>query len=224
MKSIQVSERIITNTYEKLDNIPHYESNMYYKDGKVYKIYNKMFRMFRYKNMYLLTDNKFINACNIIEGLFQGDKFIGVSMDYLKDFKTLYNILIDLDLYQVKLIFEYILDFYTDALNKNFLYWDIHLNNMGFSKEKFYIVDIDSMQYKPSKIHKKYAINSLLCMFYEMCLKTKIRNNYINYKDIIFYMCERESYLNNNMTIDELKEIINNTSEDEIKEKKLLLY
>ena len=223
MKIKQVSEKIIMNTFKKLDDVPHFESNMYLKDDKIYKIYNKMYRAYRYKYMYLLTDNKFKYACNIIDELFQGDKFIGVRMNYLENFKTLYDILNDLDLYQVKIIFNYILEFYLDALNKNFLYWDIHLNNMGFSNEKFFVVDIDSMQYNPSKIHMKYSINNLLCMFYEMCLKTKIRNNYLNYKDIIFCMCESESYLNNNMTIDELKKIIDNTTPSDIKEKKLLL-
>ena len=224
----QVSERIIVDNYEKLDNmledqINHYESNLFYKDGIVYKIYNKIYRSERYKNMYMLTDKNFINACNVIDELFQGDKFIGITLPYLENFKTLYSLLNNLDLYEIKIIFNSILEFFNETLDNNFLYWDIHLCNMGFSNDKFYIVDIDSMKYNFNKNDLSYAINNLLCLFYELCFKTHIRKEYDNYKNIVFYLCDNEKYLNNEMSLDDLKKIIDNTTQDFIEINKLIL-
>ena len=222
MKIKQVSEKIIANNYEKLDNIKHMESDLYLKDGLVYKIYNNVYRLDRYKYMYMLTDINFINACNVIDELFQGDKFIGITLPYLQNFKTLLTLLNNLDLYETKIIFKSIIEFFNEALNKNFLYWDIHLNNMGFSKDKFYIVDIDSMIYNYSKKDLSYAINNLLCLFYELCFKTHLRAKYDNYKNIIFYLCDNEKFLNNELNLDDLKKIIDNTTQNFIDINKLI--
>ena len=223
MKIKQVSEKIIANNYEKLDNIKHMESDLYLKDGLVYKIYNNVYRLDRYKYMHMLTDINFINACNVIDELFQGDKFIGITLPYLQNFKTLLTLLNNLDLYETKIIFKSIIEFFNEALNKNFLYWDIHLNNMGFSKDKFYIVDIDSMIYNYSKKDLSYAINNLLCLFYELCFKTHLRAEYDNYKNIIFYLCDNEKFLNNELNLDDLKKIIDNTTQNFIDINKLIL-
>ena len=224
----QVSERIINNSYINLDDlnkepIYHHESTLFMNNNIIYKIYNKMFRYEKSKYMYLLTKLRFNNAANIIDELYQGDKFIGITMNYLNSFITLSNYMNNLDLYEIKKIMNILIHFYKNTLDNNFLYWDNHLNNMGLSNNEFYILDIDSMIYNPSNKEIQYAYNNLLTLFYELVFKKHLRNDYDDYKSLIFNICENAKYLEYKLSLNDIENIINNTTETLIDEKKSLL-
>ena len=224
----QVSERIIKQNFICLDNvykssISHSESELYLDNDIVYKILKKDFRFDRYLYCYLLTLKHYSNSVNIIDELYQGDKFIGITTKYIKNYESLSKSMFKLDLYEAKIIMENIINFYNETLKDDFLYWDNHLNNMGLSNNELYIMDIDSMKYKPSKVDINYALNGLLALFYEIIFKEHIRNNFDNYRDIIFRISGSINYLNYNLDLDEIKLLVSNTTQTTIDEKIKLL-
>ena len=104
------------------------------------------------------------------------------------------------------------------------LYWDIHLNNIGVSDGKIYVCDIDSIETKRFDENDiKFSFNSILSLFYELCYKETIRNKYDNYLEIISNISESLNFLFHNMTLSEVEDIIMNTTQDYLEEKKYLL-
>lgn len=228
MSILQVSERIIKDnfiTLEEKENIKlnHNESTLYYNDNIVYKIFKPSFRLDREKNIHYLYEKNFPHANNIIDKLYQGDKLIGITNKYLDNFITMKSYMNKLDLYEIKKIISYLIKFYDKTLEKHLIYWDNHLNNIGISNGKFYILDIDSIYYSTYELEKRYALNGLLTLFYEMYYKNPIRNNYDNYRGIIHLISECDNYLKCQLTLKEIKKIINNTSEDFLESKRRIL-
>ena len=155
--------------------------------------------------------------------LYDNNKFIGVTNYYYKNLITLKNYMNDLDLYEIKEIMEEFINFYQFALSKKMLYWDIHLNNIGVSDGKLFVCDIDSMDTNFNNTDIKYTLNSILTLFYELCYKESIRNNYDNYLEIISDISKSIGFLFHDMTFSEVEDIIMNTTQDYLEEKKYLL-
>ena len=118
---------------------------------------------------------------------------------------------------------EEFINFYRFAVSKKMLYWDIHLNNIGVSDGKLFVCDIDSMDTNFNNTDIKYTFNSILSLFYELCYKETIRNKYDNYLEIISNISESISFLFHDMTLIEVEDIIMNTTQDYLDEKKYLL-
>lgn len=228
MSVLQVSERIIKENFLTLDDkdnikLSHNESNLYYNNDLVYKIFKPMFRYEKEKNIYLLKNKHFPHANNIIDVLYQGDKLIGVTYKYLDNFETMKTYMNKLDLYEIKIIINYLIEFYNKTINNNLVYWDNHLNNIGVSHSTFYIIDIDSIEKITSSNDIYYALNGLLTLFYEMYYKTSFRNSLENYRGIIHLISECDSYLKCKLTLKEIKKIVNNTSVDYLESKRKIL-
>lgn len=229
MAILQVSERIIRNEYKYINDvvgkfITSHESEIFIGDDKAYKIIKPAYRFNRLKNIYLIEDEKFPHANNIINTLYQGDKFIGVSTEFLKNFKTLGEQINDFDLYETKFIFAYIIEFIKKAHEKKLNYWDIHLENMGTSNNEFYIMDIDSMEIIQSQKDIQYCLNNLLTMFYEMAFNYRIRRFNPNlYREQLYMITKNEDYLNYTLNIDTLQKAIGTTTQDFVDEKRYLL-
>lgn len=227
MAITQVSERIIKEKYKKLEelnpNIIHNESDLYYFNDIVYKILRTPYRNLRLQIMYLLEKNNFSHANNIIDTLYQGDKLIGSTSIYLKDYEDINEYMHKLDLYEIKILISYILTFFKETLKHNLLFWDITLKNMGISENKFYILDIDSMILNPSDIEIQYALNGILTIFYEMYYKDCIRNNFDNFNEIIFKISNSFDFKQYSLNIEKIEKIIKNTSYDYLEEKRLIL-
>ena len=201
MSILQVSEKLIKEKFKTLDELEniklnHNESNLFYNNDLIYKIFKPTFRLNKEKNLYLLKNKKFYHSNNIIDILYQGDKLIGVTYKYLKNFETMKTYMNKLDLYEIKIIMQYLIYFYKETIQSNLIYWDNHLNNMGISNNNFYIIDIDSMEKISNKNDIYYALNGLLTLFYEMYYKITIRNDYDNYRGIIHLISESDNYLN----------------------------
>lgn len=228
MAIINIKESYIKEHYiplnnlkaEKLDN---QESNLYVNRKYIYKIIKKKFRRDREKNISNVYGNEFPNAINIVDLLYDNNKFIGVTNYYYKNLITLKNYMNNLDLYEIKEIMEEFINFYQFALSKKMLYWDIHLNNIGISDGKLVVCDIDSMDTNFNNTDIKFTFNSILTLFYELCYKEMIRNNYDNYLEIISNISESISFLFHDMTLIEVEDIIMNTTQDYLDEKKYLL-
>lgn len=228
MAIINIKESYIKENYVPLNNLKkeklnNQESNLYVNRKYVYKIIKKKFRGDREKNISNIYENQFPNAINIVDLLYDNNKFIGVTNYYYKNLITLKNYMNDLDLYEIKEIMEEFINFYQFALSKKMLYWDIHLNNIGVSDGKLFVCDIDSMDTNFNNTDIKYTLNSILTLFYELCYKESIRNNYDNYLEIISDISKSISFLFHNMTFGEVEDIIMNTTQDYLEEKKYLL-
>ena len=228
MAIINIKESYIKENYVPLNNLKkeklnNQESNLYVNRKYVYKIIKKKFRTDREKNISNIYENQFPNAINIVELLYDNNKFIGVTNYYYKNLITLKNYMNDLDLYEIKEIMEEFINFYQFALSKKMLYWDIHLNNIGVSDGKLFVCDIDSMDTNFNNTDIKYTLNSILTLFYELCYKESIRNNYDNYLEIISDISKSIGFLFHDMTFSEVEDIIMNTTQDYLEEKKYLL-
>lgn len=228
MAIINIKESYIKENYVPLNNLKkeklnNQESNLYVNRKYVYKIIKKKFRGDREKNISNIYENQFPNAINIVDLLYDNNNFIGVTNYYYKNLITLKNYMNDLDLYEIKEIMEEFINFYQFALSKKMLYWDIHLNNIGVSDGKLFVCDIDSMDTNFNNTDIKYTLNSILTLFYELCYKESIRNNYDNYLEIISDISKSISFLFHNMTFGEVEDIIMNTTQDYLEEKKYLL-
>ena len=229
MSMLQVSERIIRSEYIKIDEvvgktITSNESEIFIHDKYAYKILKPIYRFNRLKNMYLIEDENFPHSNNIINTLYQGDKFIGVCTEFLEKFKTLGEQLKDLNLYETKIIFEYIIDFMKCVHEKNLNYWDIHLENMGTSNNSFFITDIDSMEIIKSQKDIQYCYHNLLTLFYELAFNYRIRkNNPWIYREKIYMITGNEDYMNFTLNMESLKDTIKNTTQDFIDEKRYIL-
>ncbi len=223
----QVSERIIKEKFMKLDElnhtIVHNESDLYYWNNIVYKILKQPYRNSRLQILYLLEQIQLPHANNIIDTLYQGDKLIGSTSMYLKDYKDIKEYMHNLDLYEIKILISYILVFFKESLQHHLLFWDFTLKNMGISEKKFYILDIDSMELNPNDIQIQYALNAILTIFYEMYYKKCIRNDFDNFNEIIFKLSNSHDFKNYSLSIEKIEKIIKNTSYDFLEEKKLIL-
>ena len=228
MSILQVSEKIIRKKFITLEEktgktINHNESELFYKDDLIYKIIKEKYRYERLKNMHAIENNKFSFGNNIENTLYQGDKFIGVTSKYLENLETLKTYKNKIDLYELKIIMNYIIKFYEETLENNLIYWDNHMNNFGISNNNFYILDIDSMKYTEKDIDKSFALNGLFTLFFELYYKTSIRNNYCNYSGVISLISECENYINYKLTLEEIKNIIKDISEDYLESKRKIL-
>lgn len=228
MAIINIKESYIKEHYIPLNNLKeekltNQESNLYVNRKYIYKIIKKKFRRDREKNISNIYENEFPNAINIVDLLYDNNKFIGVTNYYYKNLITLKNYMNNLDLYEIKEIMEEFINFYQFALSKKMLYWDIHLNNIGVSDGKLFVCDIDSMDVNFNNNDIKFTFNSILTLFYELCYKETIRNNYDNYLEIISNISESISFLFHDMTLSEVEDIIMNTTQDYLDEKKYLL-
>jgi hypothetical protein len=93
MSILQVSERVIKEKFitleeKNLKTINHNESEIYYDKDIIYKILKPGFRLGRFKIIHLIDEQNFPHANNIINQLYQGDKFIGTASKYLENFET----------------------------------------------------------------------------------------------------------------------------------------
>lgn len=228
MAIINIKESYIKDHYIPLNNLKgekltNQESNLYVNRKYIYKIIKKKFRRDREKNINNVYENEFPNAINIVDLLYDNNKFIGVTNYYYKNLITLKNYMNNLDLYEIKEIMEEFINFYQFALSKKMLYWDIHLNNIGISDGKLFVCDIDSMDTNFNNTDIKYTFNSILTLFYELCYRETIKNNYDNYLEMISNISESISFLFHDMTLIEVEDIIMNTTQDYLDEKKYLL-
>lgn len=228
MAIINIKESYIKEHYVPLNNLKkekltNQESNLYVNRKYIYKIIKKKFRRDRENCIDKIYQIEFPNAINIVDLLYDNNKFIGVTNYYYKNLITLKNYMNDLDLYEIKEIMEEFINFYQFAISKKMLYWDIHLNNIGVSDGKLFVCDIDSMDTNFNDTDIKYTFNSILTLFYELCYKESIRNNHDNYLEIISYISESISFLFHDMTLFEVEDIIMNTTQDYLDEKKYLL-
>lgn len=229
MAIINIKESYIKENYIPLNNLKaekltNQESNLYVNRRYIYKIIKKKFRKDREKCIGKIYQIEFPNAINIVDLLYDNNKFIGVTNYYYKNLITLKNYMNDLDLYEIKEIMEEFINFYQFALSKKMLYWDIHLNNIGVSDGKIYVCDIDSIETKRFDENDiRFSFNSILSLFYELCYKETIRNKYDNYLEIISNISESLNFLFHNMTLSEVEDIIMNTTQDYLEEKKYLL-
>lgn len=228
MAIINIKESYIKEHYIPLNNLKaekltNQESNLYVNRKYIYKIIKKKFIRDREKCIDKIYQIEFPNAINIVDLLYDNNKFIGVTNYYYKNLITLKNYMNNLDLYEIKEIMEEFINFYRFAVSKKMLYWDIHLNNIGVSDGKLFICDIDSMDTNFNNTDIKYTFNSILTLFYELCYKEMIRNNYDNYLEIISNISESISFLFHDMTLIEVEDIIMNTTQDYLDEKKYLL-
>lgn len=228
MAVINIKESYIKDHYIPLNNLKeekltNQESNLYVNKKYIYKIIKKKFRSNREKNIINIYENEFPNAINIVDLLYDNNKFIGVTNYYYKNLITLKNYMNNLDLYEIKEIMEEFINFYQFSLSKKMLYWDIHLNNIGISNDKLFVCDIDSMVTNFNNNDIKFTFNSILILFYELCYKETIRNNYDNYLEIISSISKSISFLFHDMTLNEVEDIIMNTTQDYLEEKKYLL-
>ena len=223
IKESYIKENYVPLNHLKKEKLNNQESNLYVNRKYVYKIIKKKFRTDREKNISNIYENQFPNAINIVDLLYDNNKFIGVTNYYYKNLITLKNYMNDLDLYEIKEIMEEFINFYQFALSKKMLYWDIHLNNIGVSDGKLFVCDIDSMDTNFNNTDIKYTLNSILTLFYELCYKESIRNNYDNYLEIISDISKSIGFLFHDMTFSEVEDIIMNTTQDYLEEKKYLL-
>lgn len=228
MAIINIKESYIKENYVPLNDLKkaklnNQESNLYVNRKYVYKIIKKKFRTDREKNISNIYENQFPNAINIVDLLYDNNNFIGVTNYYYKNLITLKNYMNDLDLYEIKEIMEEFINFYQFALSKKMLYWDIHLNNIGVSDGKLFVCDIDSMDTNFNNTDIRYTFNSILTLFYELCYKETIRNNHDNYLEIISDISKSIGFLFHDMTFSEVEDIIMNTTQDYLEEKKYLL-
>ena len=228
MAIINIKESYIKENYVPLNDLKkekltNQESNLYVNRRYIYKIIKNKFRKDREKCIDKIYQIEFPNAINIVDLLYDNNKFIGVTNYYYKNLITLKNYMNDLDLYEIKEIMEEFINFYQFALSKKMLYWDIHLNNIGVSDGKLFVCDIDSMDTNFNNTDIKYTLNSILTLFYELCYKESIRNNYDNYLEIISDISKSISFLFHDMTFSEVEDIIMNTTQDYLEEKKYLL-
>ncbi len=228
MAIINIKESYIKEHYVPLNNLKkekltNQESNLYVNRKYIYKIIKKKFRSDREKCIDKIYQIEFPNAINIVDLLYDNNKFIGVTNYYYKNLITLKNYMNDLDLYEIKEIMKEFINFYRFAVSKKMLYWDIHLNNIGVSDGKLFVCDIDSMDTNFNNTDMKYTFNSILTLFYELCYKESIRNNHDNYLEIISDISESISFLFHDMTLIEVEDIIMNTTQDYLDEKKYLL-
>ena len=228
MAIINIKESYIKENYVPLndlkkDKLNNQESNLYVNRRYIYKVIKKKFRRDREKCIDKIYQIEFPNAINIIDLLYDNNKFIGVTNYYYKNLITLKNYMNDLDLYEIKEIMEEFINFYRFAVSKKMLYWDIHLNNIGVSDGKLFVCDIDSMDTNFNNTDIKYTFNSILTLFYELCYKESIRNNHDNYLEIISDISKSIGFLFHDMTFSEVEDIIMNTTQDYLEEKKYLL-
>lgn len=229
MAIINIKEDYIKNNYNNLENIKNtklhnMESNLYVNRKYIYKIIRKMLRKSKEANIKNIYNTKFPNSFNIIDILYDSNNFIGITYFYHNDFITLKSYMNNLDLYEIKEIMKEFISFYEFVLSKNMLYWDIHLNNIGISNKKIYVCDLDSIESKHfDDIDIKYTLNSILVLFYELYYKVTIRTNYSNYMELVSDISESINFLFHNMTINEVKNIIKNSSIDYLEEKRFIL-
>lgn len=228
MAIINIKESYIKENYVPLNDLKNeklnnQESNLYVNRRYIYKIIKNKFRKDREKCIDKIYQIEFPNAINIVDLLYDNNKFIGVTNYYYKNLITLKNYMNDLDLYEIKEIMKEFINFYRFAVSKKMLYWDIHLNNIGVSDGKLFVCDIDSMDTNFNNTDMKYTFNSILTLFYELCYKESIRNNHDNYLEIISDISESISFLFHDMTLIEVEDIIMNTTQDYLDEKKYLL-
>lgn len=229
MAIINTNEKYIKENYLTLKDLKkekfnNQESNLYVNRKYIYKIIKNKYRKDREKNINKIYGIKFPNAINIVDLIYDNNKFIGVTNYYYNNFITLSNYMNNLDLYEIKNIMEEFINFYEYVLSKKMFYWDIHLNNIGIVNGNVYACDIDSIETnKFNEMDIKFSFNSILALFYELCYKTHIRNEYDNYLSIISEISESINFLFHNMTLDEVLYIIMNTTEDYLEEKKYLL-
>lgn len=228
MAIINIKESYIKENYVPLNDLKkeklnNQESNLYVNRKYIYKIIKNKFRKDREKCIDKIYQIEFPNAINIVDLLYDNNKFIGVTNYYYKNLITLKNYMNDLDLYEIKEIMKEFINFYRFAVSKKMLYWDIHLNNIGVSDGKLFVCDIDSMDTNFNNTDMKYTFNSILTLFYELCYKESIRNNHDNYLEIISDISESISFLFHDMTLIEVEDIIMNTTQDYLDEKKYLL-
>ena len=229
MSIIRISESYIKEHYDKLENIKkeklhNMESNLYVNRKYVYKIIKRILRKSKESNIKDIYNTDFPNAINIVDLLYDNNNFIGITNHYFKDFTPLKIFMDNLDLYEIKEIMKEFIYFYTYVLSKKMLYWDIHLNNIGISNGKVYVCDIDSIETKKiDDIDIKYTLNSIITLFYELYYKEPIRTNYDNYLELISDISESPKYLFHDLTLKDVKDIIENSTIDYLEEKRLLL-
>lgn len=229
MSIIKISESYIKKHYDKLETIKkeklhNMESDLYVNRKYIYKVIERFLRKSKECNIKEIYKIIFPNAINIVDLLYDNNNFIGITNYYLEDFITLKKYMNNLDLYEIKEIMKEFISFYRFALSKKMLYWDIHLKNVGISNGKVYVCDIDSMDTKDySCIDIKYTLNSILSLFYELYYKESIRSNYDNSLELISDISESPKYLFHDLTLKDVKDIIESSTIDYLEEKRLLL-
>ncbi len=223
MGKIQVSERIITNTYETLDEkinkkLSHRESELYIKDETVYKILNKMYRRSREKFLYVLDENEFENCINIKDLLYQGDKLIGCSTPFIKDFESLSEYLknnnIDL---KTKLEFMKRIRYVIESLLQDRLaYFDLHLDNIGISKGEIIFSDLDGVEDNPTR---RFIDGTYYNMY--LCYLSILLDEFIYTKYDPDKWWGRDYYLNQIIPVDEvnlsnIKDFCNDITQEKV--------
>lgn len=159
---------------EKLQNLKKLEVNVepsneiYIKDDKLYKLYNEDYLISFEKNKQMRL--KFINniiklnidGCVLPLGkIYSKDKFVGVYMDYYKNYFNLYD-LIEMNVdYNIKLELLKKMNETIRKLHKNnIVHEDIHLGNVITNLNSLKIIDLDESNFA----YENY------------CLKSDIRN------------------------------------------------
>lgn len=226
MSIVQTSEKIIRNTYLTLEEymnkeISHNESDLFYKDGAVYKIYKKIFRLYRQSYMWILDQNKFKNAINIESLLYQGDKLIGSTTKYYEGLTSIQELFQtrNFDLNEIKNIYNILKQLQKELLKLNLCYIDPNLSNICIYNNEILISDIDGVYYKPDK----KIIESSYINFLKTILSLLIKDNVFKYENHIQKTILSNLLGNDLSNIDNIVESITKTKKDDINEKYLKL-
>lgn len=222
----QVSEKLIRNTYHTLEEytnktLTHNESDLFYKDGEVYKIYKKMFRLYRQSYMWILDNKDFKNAINIESLLYQGDKLIGSTTKYYNDLTNMKEILKKekIETTEIKTIYNILKELQEQLLQYNLCYIDPNLSNICLYKDQILIGDLDGVYYKPDK----KIVEASYINFLKVVISLLIRENIFMYENWIQNRILNQLFGEKIYNFDNIVKNMTETQRDILNEKYMIL-
>ncbi len=217
MARLQVSEKVIKNKYVSLDKylnkeVVAAESNLFYQDGKVYKIFKPIYRLSREKYLWMLEANHFNNAINIEDELYQGDKVIGCTTILDENFIPFADIFTKCS-FDLKILKEYLkalLNLDQELFKYNLAYLDKHLNNIGLSNQNLKVLDLDGVWYNAPNSYKTAALRQSYHVFLALLLKERRLIEEVEFLKTLpfnyFNLEQMQKYINN-MSLSEAQDL-----------------
>lgn len=172
------------------------EAELFLVNNEVYKIFESYLATRKQKLMEFLHDNNLDLPISINNLFYENNEFIGYSMEFYKNYNTLYDVLkSNISLKERCDIALELVNIYEKLINNKIVYYDFHSKNILLNKD-IKLLDVDSSYYKVDKNYDIQARRNLLLLIitiltgvdfnfdYEELDKTQVLNTIIGNNDL----------------------------------------
>lgn len=190
MAIIKTNVEIIKNTYSLLSDylkkdIEAREAKLFYKDNKVYKIYNSLY--LNKEVLEILGNNHFPYSRNIEDILIQNNQIVGSTTVVDKNWQSFKEKLdnLQMDFYEKKQIIKLLEQMIRLYYQYNLIYDDIDVYNIGISNHELVVGDLDGAVYKNISLEKLLNKGCLIKFYFSLILESNLYelNNCIDFNE-----------------------------------------